>query len=357
MLRDSRTGFTVKVDELSSGERTLLTVALTLYSGTNFSESFELPKVLLLDEADASLHPSMVGSLLKTAKDIFHDKYGIKVILTTHSPSTVALAPKNSLYIMQDSSQDQRLIRAKSADAAMRSLTVGIPTMNVNIDERRQVFVESEIDAYCHDKIYTLIKPSISTPYSLMFIPSGRGGAGSSNSVKHLVNKLTEAGVKSVRGIYDRDNRKSAPINIYFANERYSLENFILDPLALGLFLIREGYYKPSTFGLPENFVFYDYSNYTQLIVDYILNRLRPENSDVDKVTTSYSDNTGVSVEKWYLNIQGHELESRTKEIFRPLNRYRTESELKYAIVDKIYNDLPQIIPIDLRDLYVKLSS
>jgi len=52
---------------------------------------------LLLDEVDASLHPSMIKNLLDVIEKIFL-KNGCKVILATHSPTTVALAPEESIY-------------------------------------------------------------------------------------------------------------------------------------------------------------------------------------------------------------------------------------------------------------------
>lgn len=48
------------------------------------------PDILLLDELDASLHPSMIKNMIGVIEDIFLEQ-GIKVILVTHSPSTIAL--------------------------------------------------------------------------------------------------------------------------------------------------------------------------------------------------------------------------------------------------------------------------
>ena len=93
-------GVAVKPAELSSGERTILAIAISLFSGTRMSEAIELPRLLLLDEADASLHPSMVQSLMQVIEDVFVRQYDVRVILSTHSPTTVALAPEGAVHIM-----------------------------------------------------------------------------------------------------------------------------------------------------------------------------------------------------------------------------------------------------------------
>ncbi|MDQ6948924.1 MAG: ATP-binding protein [Actinomycetota bacterium] len=190
--------------QLSSGEKTLMAVAMSLYTGSRLGEAIELPMVLLLDETDASLHPSMVQSLLSVTNNIFSKRYGVRVILTTHSPSTVALAPEESLYIMRRSGTPR--LRRASRDDALKSLTVGIPTLSVRIENRRQVFVESEYDEVCYHEYYRLLKHLIASEFSLQFIASGRGGQGNAQAVKHLVSSLRAAGNDTVLGIVDRDS-------------------------------------------------------------------------------------------------------------------------------------------------------
>ena len=83
--------------DLSSGEKVLLSLAFYLFSSR---EKNTFPKLLLLDEPDAHLHPSMSKQFLDVVKNILVDKYGVQVIMTTHSPSTVILAPNDAIYEM-----------------------------------------------------------------------------------------------------------------------------------------------------------------------------------------------------------------------------------------------------------------
>ena len=76
-----------------------MSFALCLYHAADQSTAVDFPKVLLFDEIDAPLHPSMSRSLLRTIQKTLVEEHGIFVILTTHSPSTVALAPDTAWVI------------------------------------------------------------------------------------------------------------------------------------------------------------------------------------------------------------------------------------------------------------------
>ena len=73
-----------------------------------YKASFDkhFPQVLLLDEVDASLHPSMMQNMLNVIEKVFLEN-GVKVILVTHSPTTIALAPEESVYVMNRSCKNR----------------------------------------------------------------------------------------------------------------------------------------------------------------------------------------------------------------------------------------------------------
>ena len=74
----SDTEVEVTLDALSSGEKVLLALALGLYAGEHLNNSVKRPKLLLLDEADASLHPEMIRSLLHVADTILRQQHGCR---------------------------------------------------------------------------------------------------------------------------------------------------------------------------------------------------------------------------------------------------------------------------------------
>lgn len=94
-LRDNKTGALRDLAELSSGEQTLLALATLIYTHKHLQPL----RALYLDAVDASLHPSMIKSMLH----VFREQSGdTRIFLATHSPSTVALAPEGSLFFVED---------------------------------------------------------------------------------------------------------------------------------------------------------------------------------------------------------------------------------------------------------------
>ena len=76
----------IDFENLSSGEKMLLALTLFLYK-SKINRNF--PKLLLLDEIDVTLHPSMCKKVIEILKEFFIEN-GIKIILATHNPSLVA---------------------------------------------------------------------------------------------------------------------------------------------------------------------------------------------------------------------------------------------------------------------------
>lgn len=343
-------GALVKMARLSSGEKTLMAIAMSLYTGSRLGEAIELPEVLLLDESDASLHPSMVQSLLRVADDIFCKRYGVKVILTTHAPSTVALAPEEALYTMRRSGTP-RLQRA-TRDNALASLLVGLPTLSVRVENRRQVFVESERDQACYQELFRLLRQQVDSQFSLEFIASGRGGQGNCEAVKHLVTSLRNAG-NAVYGVVDRDDREGAPEGVIFLTTRRALENLVLDPLPLAVFLLREGMVSAEKM-LSVDVRHYEMSEqHAQAASDFVVGCIRESEDDNTAVAISYLGGFAVGVPRFYLDIDGHLLEKRLMAAFPALKKYG--ANLKLAVIARGLADVPGYTPDDVLQLFARL--
>ena len=120
-LRDTSTGFQLDTQDLSSGEKAILRTLLWLF---NSRHRGRFPKLLLLDEPDAHLHPSMSQQFLNVIKDVLLDRYNIRVIMTTHAPSTVALAPEGSVFEMYR--RAPRIQASQSTAHSIGLLTAGL---------------------------------------------------------------------------------------------------------------------------------------------------------------------------------------------------------------------------------------
>lgn len=113
----------ISFEHLSSGERVLMALVASIYKS---SSDNHFPDILLLDEIDASLHPSMMKNLLSVINNVFLEK-NVKIILVTHSPSTIALTPEESVFVMNENGVNR--IEKKSKEDALEILTEGFATL------------------------------------------------------------------------------------------------------------------------------------------------------------------------------------------------------------------------------------
>ena len=113
---------------LSSGEKILMALCLGSF---NQLLGRRRPKLVLLDELDVLLHPSMVTALITALKSLFLD-HGSQVIMATHSPMTVAALPENSVYRLIRNGSDVQLSPATKAEA-VEELSEGIATVDAGL--------------------------------------------------------------------------------------------------------------------------------------------------------------------------------------------------------------------------------
>lgn len=113
----------IDFSNLSSGERILMALVASIYQS---SSEKNLPELLLLDEVDSSLHPSMMKNMLNVIENVFLSA-GVKVILVTHSPTTIALSPEASIFVMNRSGSQR--IEKKTKQEALEILTEGFATI------------------------------------------------------------------------------------------------------------------------------------------------------------------------------------------------------------------------------------
>lgn len=145
-------GQAIDIGALSSGEQTLLWLAGVLISSeVSTFNGGTFPKLLLLDEPDAFLHPSMIVQLLEFLGKISND-FNFYVLVATHSPTTVALAPDNSIVSVNDG-----LLESMEKDSAITDLLEGVTQISISSKNRRQVLVESYNDVEIYEAIYQFL--------------------------------------------------------------------------------------------------------------------------------------------------------------------------------------------------------
>ena len=127
-MTNRTSGSAYEPKSLSSGEKILMALCLASF---NQRLGRRQPKLLLLDELDTVLHPSMVTALVTTLKSLFLDR-GCRVLMTTHSPMTVAALPENNVYRVIRTGADVRIAPTTTTEA-VEELSEGIATVDAGL--------------------------------------------------------------------------------------------------------------------------------------------------------------------------------------------------------------------------------
>lgn len=359
-----------KIDfhDLSGGEKVLMSLAIIMY---NANLEREFPKIILLDEGDATLNPSMSKHYLDVLNEVFIRQKKVKVILATHSLSTVSFAPENSLYVMRKVSINPRLVKT-TKEEAIKALSIGVKSFYINYEKRRQIFVESKYDATFYTKIYNWLKAMLDTDVPLHFFASGEGNKNADcEEVKRLVKQLSEAGNPHIFGLIDWDKKNDvmphANIKVIGKNKRYSIENYVFDPLFVAAFLERERLCDKLELGFQENENYYSISKMAspqiQILVNKIVEKVKNNSNltslDEKMITVQCVNNIRYNIPTWYLHHVGHALEVLLKNTFPQLNRFsKTPGDfaLKNEFLIRVIADLQGFISKDFLDVFQEIQ-
>ncbi len=168
-LTNKKNGAEVSFTNLSSGEKVLMALMSSIYKS---SSDYHFPDILLLDEIDASLHPSMIKNMLDVINDVFV-KNGTKVILVTHSPTTIAFAPSDSIFVINKQGSSNRIEKATQTKA-LGILTEGYATLDEGLTlldqtSKRKITIFSEGDNILYlDRAIDLLAPEIKTDVEII---------------------------------------------------------------------------------------------------------------------------------------------------------------------------------------------
>jgi ABC-type cobalamin/Fe3+-siderophores transport system ATPase subunit len=336
-------GVVIDPGVLSSGERVLLWLSLSMYIA-NSNQAGITPRLLLLDEPDATLHPQMIQSLHKVLSTIAK-QFGCYIVFTTHSPTTVALFDGPIYQVSEDD-----LVPVEQ-DVAIGELLIGVDQVSIYFSNRRQVYVESHIDAEIYSTLFRLLKQwglTSSAHISLSFAAASPklseiqikddlmatfgtqddlmvksfinrvNGHGNNVQVIGVVEELALTGNDTVYGIIDWDdkNKSQNRIHVHGIDTFYSMENAILNPLTLGLYILHNFCEKieVASFGLVSGFDLQSiYNDHTlwQKIADEVTKKVLGIDDVKHEVECSFIRGGTVKFDKRYVHTNGHELEKK----------------------------------------------
>jgi len=361
---ESHEGQILRPRDLSSGEIRLMGLVLWLYSTKHHGR---FPRLLLLDEPDAHLHPSMTRHFLDVIKEVLVDRYKVRVILSTHSPSTVALAPDGSVFEMLRTNP-RTIVPSKSKADSIGLLTAGLVIVSPG---SRFVVVEDEDDVEFYDAIRDVlsdygpsrdpraIKPSPSLAFLPASIGKGKGKIGGGRSiVSSWVDKFDQAPLdKIIRGVIDRDTGNAATERVRVLG-RYSIENYLLDPFVVFGVLLDQGT-APTISGITisqgdEHRLRAMNQAELQTIVTAIAAKVEPTIPSLTAAErlpqmVSFTNGRSVQYPTWMIDRRGHDLLPLYQAVFAGP-----------AVISppRLYRSLRRVrlIPIELAEILDKLQ-
>jgi energy-coupling factor transporter ATP-binding protein EcfA2 len=363
-LRLIEKGNPIRPSDLSSGEKVILQLALWLYNSRHHNR---FPKLLLLDEPDAHLHPSMTRQFMTVIQEVLVKEYGVRVMLTTHSPSTVALAPADSVFEMIRGATEIRPSQSRASSIGL--LTAGLVVVSPTT---RFVLVEDEADVAFYTAIRDVLsdygpsrdKMALAPAPSMIFISVsvGKGRnkiSGGRDNVINWIRKLDAAPFDQlVRGLIDRDAGNIATPRILVLS-RYSIENYLLDPFVVFGLLVEANSNPPAgpvkiTSG-DEHLIRELADAELQSIVDYVQEKVEPKLTNLeaqDQATTlvEFTNGRQVSYPSWMLNRKGHDLLPAFQAAFGGPNQVSPDKLLK--VLQRV-----RLIPKDLATLFSSLQA
>lgn len=358
-LIDSKLGSEVSLDALSSGEKTLLALAGAAYRGGTESK---FPDLVLLDEVDAYLHPSMIKSMFTVINRVFVTRRA-RVILVTHSPTTVIMAPEASLHVVDVFSVPR--IRKCSSQQALDLLGTGLPLLSVSMLDRRIVFTESEYDAEFYQKLYTIVSARLNSEISLVFVASGLGGkSANSDEVLRISNSLLDNKLSNIFGIIDYDDKNKPTANVKVLAEKiaYTLENVLLDPIGVAIYLRMVDKIDSRFLGLDSADSISDFANFSQeklqAVADHVLTLYKQPNLIAgERVKWHYVNGRYIELPTLFLTKPGHPIVESVAMVpeLQAIFAGNKADPLQKKI-PRVFLEYPGFIPVVLTDLMSSLA-
>ncbi len=364
-LLENRQGDKVNWNELSSGEQVLFRIICWLFYYRTQNAIY--PKLLVLDEPDAHLTPKMIHRLLDNLQRVIIDKMGISVIMTTHSPNTVALCEETALYELLLSDSGTRTIEQITRKDALVKFSEGLLFVQ---EDTRLMFVEGKDDLPFYDKLYrvAIIRHDFKNIPSLKFIAAShaRPEHGGCTKVLEMVPRFNGSSIENlVHGIIDNDNANTPQPNISVL-DRYSIESYLYDPLLMAVSMLVRGKHDrvPSLNSLQtgDQVQLMANSQLVQNVINDIINTLKTNAGTVIS-DSGFSENPATvkwkikdqeeplsyTLPEWYIKLKGKALVTKVIRAQNSLFKDIINNGDQYVAIETI-----GAVPLDI---YEKLTA
>ncbi len=373
---------------LSPGERLILLLELWRIHANHLKESnTKAPvkiklKIVLLDEPDSHMHPSLIKEFINLITNGNLDFLRFQVIMTTHNPITVSLTPIENTFELKrdDLSNRLNLNKLKNKKTAILSLTEHLISVDL---PTRLVFVEATDDKLFYEKLQDYLLQikfnyNITGEFRLLFIAGVTANKKDSckTFVKGIVEKCVDHGkIEHMFGIVDKDSDKdNKPKTNIQVIKRYCLENYLFDPINIYLYLLHskksneiQTSIKINTF---DDFFQLEKDNLKMLFEDilkYFKNELDPNDSykETTKVEFCYNfsenskDTFSVEYPNFFIQHHGHGKGNGLRELVTEKYSIKDNKEMLDFLFKEImqnYNYL-RLIPFDLIQIFINIQN
>ncbi|WP_304636878.1 MULTISPECIES: ATP-binding protein [Pseudoalteromonas] len=357
----------INIQHLSDGEKTILWITCALIKHTLNRNALEDCQLILLDEPDAFLHPKMIHSFISVIRKMSVE-LGCDVLMSTHSPTTVALAKGCNVYNVTP-----KMITLVSQDSAIKDLLDGVNFIAVSPENRRTVYVEGYVDRLLYEMLFTCCYENnlLSSDLTVQFIEAAPrtdicylhnkikqhwkgasedevnmladeiNGQGSCSSVKGQVSAFRSNNDTRVYGIIDRDknNKPGNGLIVLCDNDFYAIDNVVLNPVSVLFFLFQEfsqEYIFKSVFG-ELGYSLIDIIQSKDKLSKAILvlcQHIYPQEKP-DLVSVKFIDGNSYDFSKVWIDNNGHDFENKLKEkfAFLDIQKFKKEGKLKEHVV------------------------
>ena len=381
-LTDPDRKYNIDSTNVSSGEKVILSLISSAQYSAQYDVPLVLPKIILLDEPDAHLHPRFSSVLIAMLRKLTTDYKNLHIVVVTHSPSTIALANDDEVFFLR-SHGTSKFIEKHDLDTVLSILTHGLPTLNISTTNARQVYVEGKSDKRVFDAIYDkyiydcMSDGQRSPKVNLFFMYHGMkeddsdGGISGWSVVNNQVSILRESKIDTVYGVidYDLDDKRKHNKYVYIFGDKsgYSLENFVLHPLIVIMYFLKINRKIDLSFlGIDEfcrsdqlsDASFFACSNlFDEISMRFCAEVLESIDTD-DTVDTKLAGfDCPIKVARSYRNYRGHDLSAAIVKRFPEVKTdLRGSSDLMGNIASFVLQKNPELIPQEFIDFFNRIE-
>ena len=334
-LMSNDTGDIVLLRDLSSGEASLLRFLLFAFAASKMDGR---PKLFLLDEPDAHLHCGLIQSFLMGVQTVLIENFGFRIVMTTHRTETLALAPEEALYEMHRSGA--RIRKSQTKSRAISMLTGSLVAFVYG--GRRAVVVEDVQDVAFYRSVFGILRKNAEwrSPIDPEFLsaswlveirgirsddlrtskrkPDEQDPKGGRGNVKVVCREFNALGFQDiVFGLVDQDGGDATGISNIVRLMRYSIENYLIDPLYMYVYLLNEGrelpVSRPVELGREaelREWADVDLQGVADVVCEGIRSKLTPIPKDQEcrRVEILYTNGRAIDVPLWLMERRGKDL-------------------------------------------------